>query len=165
MAEGKIELSRAQKVAEGIVELLSPYCSRPPEVVGSIRRKRPWVNDIDLVLLPNPLDLWGLHAELTRLGGGKLKMSGNKILRAMYGSIQVDVYIASEETWATLLLIRTGSAENNIRLATVARDRGWHLAASGDGLFDETGERVAGDTEQSIYAALGLRYQAPEDRG
>ncbi|GAH62604.1 unnamed protein product [marine sediment metagenome] len=165
MSEGKIELSRAQKVAEGIVELLKPYCSRPPEIVGSIRRKRPWVNDIDLVLLPNPLDLWGLHAELTKLGGGKLKMSGSKIMRVMYGSIQVDVYVASEETWATLLLIRTGSAENNIRLCTVARDRGWRLKANGDGLFDETGERIAGDTEESIYAALGLPWQPPEERG
>lgn len=163
MSEGKIELSRAQKVAEGIVELLSPYCSRPPEVVGSIRRKKSWVNDIDLVVIPK--DLWSLHAELTRLGGGKLKMSGPKIIRVMYGSIQVDVYVADEHTWATLLLIRTGSAENNIRLCTVARDRGWRLAASGDGLFNETGERIAGDTEQSIYAALGLRYQAPEERG
>jgi len=156
-----IALERAQKVAEAIVEQLRPYCSRPPEVVGSIRRKKPWVNDVDLVLIPN--DLWGLHAELVKLG--QVKMSGSKIVRVMYGSIQIDVYIADEQTWATLLLIRTGSKENNIRLATLAKKRGWHLAASGDGLFNETGERIAGDTEQSIYEALDLRYQAPEERG
>ena len=134
MSDGKIELSRAQKIAGAVVGLLNPCCSRI-EVVGSVRRKRPWVNDIDLVVIPK--DLWSLHAELTRLGGGQMKMSGAKIMRVMYGSIQVDVYIADEYTWATLLLIRTGSKENNIRLCTVARDRGWHLAASGDGLFDE----------------------------
>lgn len=163
MAEGKIALERAQKVAEGIVELLSPYCSRPPEIVGSIRRKKAWVNDIDLVLIPK--DLWSLHAELTKLGGGKLKMSGPKILRVMYGSIQVDIYIASEETWATLLLIRTGSEWNNIRLATLAKKKGWQLKANGEGLLNEMGERIAGDTEESIFEALGLRYQAPEERG
>jgi len=42
---------------------------------------------------------------------------------------------------------------------------GWHLAASGEGLFNEKGERVAGDTEESIYEALGLAYQRPEERG
>jgi len=163
MSNGKIELSRAQKMAETIVDRLKPYCVRRPEIVGSIRRKKPWVKDIDLVLIPR--DLWNLHAELTRLGGGKMTMSGSKIMRIMYGSIQVDVYVADEYTWATLLLIRTGSKENNIRLCTVAQKKGWRLKANGDGLFNETGERIAGDTEESIYAALGLRYQAPEERG
>ena len=81
------------------------------------------------------------------------------------GDIQIDLYFAEPETWATLLLIRTGSTENNIRLATRAKELGWHLAASGDGLFNENGERIAGDTEISIYNALGLPWQRPEERG
>ena len=155
-----IELERAQKIAQEVVKRLSPYCQRI-EVAGSVRRKKPQVNDIDLVLIPN--DLWNLHAELTKIG--QLKMSGSKILRLMASNTQIDIYIADEQTWATLLLIRTGSAGNNIRLATLAKKRGWHLAASGDGLFDEKGERIAGDTELSIYQALGLHYQEPEERG
>ncbi|MBA7629999.1 DNA polymerase/3'-5' exonuclease PolX [subsurface metagenome] len=162
MPEGKIELSRAQRVAEAVVEQLRPYCQRI-EIAGSIRRKKHWVNDIDLVLIPK--DQWNLHAVLTNLGDGKLMMSGPKIVRVLYGSIQVDIYLADETTWATLLLIRTGSAENNIRLATLAKKRGWRLAASGDGLFNMKGERIAGDTEESIYAALGLPWQPPERRG
>lgn len=159
MPEGKIELSRAQKVAEGIVEMLKPYCSRI-EIAGSIRRKRPWVNDIDLVLVPT--DLWNLHAEITKLG--RVRMSGSKIVRVIYGGIQVDIYVANETTWATLLLIRTGSKENNIRLATLAKKRGWHLAASGEGLFNGAEERIAGDTEESIYEALGVPWQEPWER-
>jgi len=96
---------------------------------------------------------------------GQLKMSGKKILRVMVGSVQVDIYVADEATWATLLLIRTGSKENNLRLCSRAKDMGWHLAASGDGLFDDTGQRIAGDSEISIYNALGLPYQRPEERG
>ena len=30
---------------------------------------------------------------------------------------------------------------------------------------NEKGERIAGDSELSIYNALGLPYQAPEERG
>jgi len=155
-----MELERAQKMATEIIVRLSPYCSRI-ELAGSIRRRKPFVNDIDLVLIPN--DLWNLHAELRKLG--QVKMAGKKIMRVMIGNTQVDIYIAEEATWATLLLIRTGSAENNIRLATLAKKKGWRLAASGDGLFNENGERIAGDTEESIYAALGLRYQEPWERG
>jgi len=159
MAEGKIVLERAEKTAAAIIKRLAPFCERL-EIAGSIRRRRPWVNDIDIVLIPG--DIWNLHQEIKRLG--PVRMSGSKIMRVMVGAIQCDFYFATPETWATLLLIRTGSAENNIRLATRAKKMGWHLAASGEGLFNEKGERVAGDTEQSIYEALSLAYQKPEER-
>jgi DNA polymerase (family 10) len=155
-----LELERAQRIAREVVDRLSPFCRRI-EIAGSIRRKRPKPNDVDIVLIPN--DLWNLHAELVKLG--PVKMSGSKIIRVMYGNTQLDFYIADEKTWATLLLIRTGSAENNIRLASRAKARGWRLAASGEGLFNERGERIAGDTELSIYNALGLKYQEPWERG
>ena len=155
-----MELERAQKIASEVVKRLSPYCQKI-EIAGSIRRKKPTVNDIDLVLIPS--DLWNLNAEVKKLG--QVKMSGQKIMRIMMGNTQLDIYVAREDTWATLLLIRTGSEENNIRLASKAKKQGWHLAASGEGLFNEAGERIAGDTEYSIYKALGLRWQLPEERG
>jgi len=155
----KIALERAERIAEGVVGGLEQYCEQI-EVAGSIRRKKPQVNDIDLVLVPRDRD--ALDHRLTQLG--KLKMSGLKIGRVQMEEITLDVYYATPETWATLLLIRTGSKENNIRLCTVAKKKGWHLAASGDGLFNEKGERIAGDTEESIYEALGLLYQEPWER-
>ncbi|GAI94863.1 unnamed protein product, partial [marine sediment metagenome] len=42
--------------------------------------------------------------------------------------------------------------------------RAWRLFADGSGLFNERGERIAGDSEESIYQALGLRYQEPWER-
>ncbi len=155
-----IELERAQRIAEAVVKRLSLYCQRI-EVVGSLRRKKRQVRDIDFVLIPS--DPWNLQHEI--MGMGMVKGSGAKLTRVMAGSVQVDLYFADEKTWATLLLIRTGSAENNIRLATMAKKKGWHLAASGDGLFNEKGERIAGDSERSIYDALDLPYQRPEERG
>lgn len=155
-----MKLEGAQKIANEVVKRLSPYCQRI-EIAGSVRRQKPWVNDVDLVLIPK--DLWNLHGELMKLG--QLKMSGKKIMRLSVGNIQVDIYVADEDTWSTLLLIRTGSTQNNIRLCRRAKSMGWRLAASGDGLFDDTGKRVAGDTEGSIFKALGLPYQHPEERG
>ena len=98
------------------------------------------------------------------MGLGQVRMSGSKLMRVMVNSVQVDIYVASEETWATLLLIRTGSKESNIRLCSLAKKKGWRLAASGDGLFNEMGERVAGDSEESIYQALGEPWQEPWER-
>lgn len=159
----KISLERALSIAREVAKRLEPYCEKPEgiEVAGSVRRKRPWVNDIDFVLIPS--DPWNLHHEV--LGIGQVKLKGEKIMRVMAGLVQIDLYFASRETWATLLLIRTGSTENNIRLCSRAKDLGWHLAASGDGLFDESGQRIAGDSEISIYNTLGLPWQRPEERG
>ena len=155
-----MELERAQKIADEVVKRLSPYCWRI-EVAGSIRRRKPSPRDIDIVLTPS--DLWNLTHEIAGLGPARLM--GSKLKRVLYNGVQIDLYFADEETWATLLLIRTGSKENNIRLATLAKKRGWHLAASGDGLFNKRGERIAGDSEESIYEALGVTYQKPEGRG
>jgi len=156
-----IFLERAEKTAEAILTKLSPHCQRIA-IAGSVRRKVKQVNDIDFVLIP--ADPWRLNQELLALGLGRSKASGSKIMRIEVNGIQVDFYFASEETWATLLLIRTGSKENNIRLCSIAKRRGWHLAASGDGLFNENGERIAGDSEESVYAMLGLSFQPPERR-
>ncbi len=163
-----MELERAQKIAEEVIKRLSPYCKRREddkgyyiEVVGSVRRRKPRVRDIDIVLIGS--DFWNLSHEI--MGLGQSHMEGEKIKRVNYNGVQVDLYFADEKTWATLLLIRTGSKENNIRLASLAKKKGWHLAASGDGLFNENGERIAGDSEESIYEALSLPYQEPEERG
>lgn len=154
-----MDLERAKAIADQIIKRLKPYCSRI-EVAGSVRRKKPIVKDIDIVLIAS--DLWKLSHEISGLGPSRL--GGGKLKRIIYNGVQLDFYFATPETWATLLLIRTGSKENNIRLATLAKKRGWHLAASGDGLFNEKGERIAGDSEESIYEALGLSWQRPEER-
>jgi len=155
-----MELAQAQKIANEVVKRLSPYCKKI-EIAGSIRRRKPFVNDIDLVLIPS--DPWNLTHEIAGLGQVR-QAWGEKLKRILFNGVQVDIYYATEETWATLLLIRTGSMEHNIHLASLAKKKGWHLAANGDGLFNEKGKRVAGDSEQSIFAALGLLYLPPERR-
>lgn len=152
-------LERAERLADEILERLAPYCSRI-QVAGSIRRKAPSPKDIDLVLITR--DRWGLDTALLKLGN--YKMAGKKITRVETDSIPLDIYFADEETWATLLLIRTGSVESNMRLATLAKKRGWQLKANGEGLLNERGERIAGDTERSIFDALGLEYKEPFER-
>ncbi len=154
-----MELGKAQRIAAEVVKVLAPYCSRI-EVAGSIRRRKPLVNDIDIVLIPS--DPWNLTGEIARLGA--VTAHGAKIQRVQHQGAWIDLYMATPETWATLLLIRTGSKENNIRLCSLAKRKGWHLFADGSGLFNENGSRVAGDSEKSIYEALGLLYQDPWER-
>ena len=49
-----MDLGEAQKIANEVVNQLSPYCDKV-EIAGSIRRQKPTVNDIDIVLIPRDL--------------------------------------------------------------------------------------------------------------
>ena len=137
---------------------LAPLCEKI-EVAGSIRRQRPFVNDIDLVLIPKNQGV--LAQKLYELG---CRFGGPKLQRFTYKGIPVDIYIASPQTWATLLLIRTGSTRHNKELCSLARRRGWQLKANGEGLVDSLGKRVAGESEEAIFKALNVPYQEPWER-
>jgi DNA polymerase (family X) len=154
-----LSLAEGQQIATEVVERLMPYCERI-EVAGSIRRRKPVVNDVDIVLIPS--DSVKLVDAIR--GPGNAGAADPKILRFLHKNVAIDVYIATRQSWATLLLIRTGSRENNIRLASRAKVKGWTLKANGEGLLNQNGMRIAGDTETSIFNALGLNYQKPEDR-
>jgi DNA polymerase (family 10) len=158
-----MRLEEAKQIATRVRNLLTPYCERI-EIAGSIRREKPNVHDIDIVLIEKPESALIIPSTLASIG--TITLNGSKIKRLHYGeaSIDIDIYIATPASWSTLLLIRTGSKENNIRLAMAAMRKGWQLKANGDGLFNEQDERIAGDTEQSIYQALGIPYQEPQKR-
>ncbi len=154
-----MELAQAQKIAAEVVKRLSPYCKKI-EVAGSIRRRKPFVNDIDLVLIPS--DPWNLTHEIMALGPVR-QAWGEKLKRVSYNGVQVDIYYATEETWATLRLIRTGSAEFNRMLAARALQRGLQLKANGQGVVRGS-EVIANKSEEAILVVLGLPYLEPWDR-
>ena len=163
-----MELNRAREIAEELKSLLEPYCERIV-IAGSIRRRKPFVNDVDIVLIPS--NQGQLLYQLQQLGW--IKSGKEKLIRVepcKYG-IPLDIYVATPETWATLLLIRTGSKGHNIWLCNRAKGRGMKLHASGSGLFRIEAQgcegvevRVAGDTEESIIQALGVPYKEPWER-
>jgi len=158
-----MRLEQARQIANNIKKILTPYCDRI-EIAGSIRRGKPIVHDIDIVLIEKPEAALIMPSILATIG--TLTQNGSKIKRVLYHEedIFIDIYFATPASWSTLLLIRTGSKENNIRLATIAKRKGWQLKANGDGLFNNHGDRIAGDTEESIYQVLDIPYQEPYER-
>lgn len=170
----RIELWRAKGIAETVVRLLEPYCLRGDgvaperhtliEVAGSIRRHRPWVHDIDIVLVSDSAQGWDFHDTVRKIG--IVKKSGPKIVQVnTAGNVQIDLYFATPATWWTTLLIRTGSAGHNIKLCQRAKLKGFTLHADGSGLEElDTKKRIIPRGEAEIFERLGLDYRAPEER-
>jgi len=167
-------LGKATRIACQLLDELNPYVDQIA-IVGSIRRQKPEVHDIDIVAIPNEdklmkagyfdqRQLVANPADSPRNLTTQFPLpNGLKISTFKYHAVQVDIYWATPETWATLLLIRTGSKEHNIRLCQLAQRHGLHLHASGDGLF-RNGTRVSWESEEKLFASLGLQYIKPKDR-
>jgi DNA polymerase (family 10) len=157
----------ARALAQKIASELAPAFERI-EIVGSLRRNQPQVHDIDLVGIPT--DDGSALASLTEamITRGSLTpiRRGGKVqcYIATKTGIQLDIYTADKRTWATLLLIRTGSKEHNIRLAQRARELGLKLKASGDGIETASGTLVEVYTEEDVFRMLKLPYLTPELR-
>ena len=172
----------AGSVATEFMETLAVVCERI-EIVGSIRRLRPTVNDIDLIAIPRFIEskddtLFGETVKLNLLDQKLselcldqsllLEANGEKIkrFRKPVGeqTISIDLYVAAESTWWTLFLIRTGSREHNIKLAFRAIDLHMQLKADGSGLISPGGSLIQILSEQEIFKHLRLPYRAPEER-
>ncbi|MEV7188466.1 DNA polymerase/3'-5' exonuclease PolX [Kitasatospora sp. NPDC093102] len=165
---GRTPLDTATELAEQLVAALSavPGCTRCA-VAGSLRRMRETVGDIDV--LATAEDSAPLMAALTELpyvaeviGSGSTKTS----VRTTQG-VQVDLRVLPEEDWGAALVYFTGSKAHNIKLRTMAVRAG--LKLSEYGLFEaDSGAKVVSETEEEVYAALGLPWIPPplrEDRG
>lgn len=132
----RLPLARAANLAERIVNDLAPVCEPGFCVVaGSVRRRRPEVGDIELVvipkfslsLLPDVPGVSLLELELNAwVGQGRLLAAGPNRgaalkkfhLPALGYDFKLEINISSAERWAVELAVKTGSAEFSHRLVT-----------------------------------------------
>jgi DNA polymerase (family 10) len=157
-------IGRARHVAALVVEALRAHGGvERIEVAGSLRRLRETVKDVDiLVTSTQPTRVIGTLVSLPSvteiLARGDTKAS----VRHQDG-LQIDLRVVEPAAFGAALQYFTGSRDHNVRLRELARRRG--LSISEYGVFEErSGARVAGATEEEVYAAVGLPWIAPELR-
>ena len=165
-----IPLEKADAAANQILGVLKPYCELV-SIAGSIRRRRPWVNDIDIVLLPKRGSDLPLRNRVKR--STTVLREGDQLLSVrLNNGVQLDLFLADQKTvdlfaptptnFGSLLLCRTGSKEHNIFLVEHAKKIGlvWNPH---HGVFRD-GELIASETEQAVFQALQLPFIEPEKR-
>jgi DNA polymerase/3'-5' exonuclease PolX len=153
-----MELQYAQKLAQEIIQQIRTCCEQI-EVAGSIRREKIEVRDIDIVLIPKIMLWHRIITTLQRKMDARVVKCGDSVAQLTIRDVNVDLYVATLQTWGALLLIRTGSAEHNIRLSKRALSMGMKLTHSG---LAKDGKVIA-STEKEIFEALGLSYIEPEE--
>ncbi len=131
---------------------------------GSLRRGRETVGDLDLLVTganaESALECVANYPRVQEVLGRGLNKTSVKLGRE---GLQVDVRALPKESFGAALQYFTGSKEHNVSIRTRAVKMG--LTLNEYGLFRaETGERVAGETEEQVYHALGLDWIPPEMR-
>jgi DNA polymerase (family 10) len=160
---GRHLLADTADVAAALVAWLSegePNIEFVP--VGSLRRRCETCGDLDVLAIgasAAAMDRFTAYPLVDRaLGRGDTKSS--VLLR---GGQQADLRLVPSESRGAALQYFTGSKAHNIALRDRAIGLGFKLNEYG--LFRiEGGERVAGESEEDIYAALGLPWIPPELR-
>src|SRR6202051_2696748 len=131
---------------------------------GSLRRGRETIGDLDL-LVTGPRAAAALGRVAAHPGVHEILGRGvNKTsVRLGREGLQVDVRALEHATFGAAMQYFTGSKEHNVALRQRAIRMG--LKLSEYGLFRaEDDVRVAGETEEEVYRALGLDWIPPELR-
>lgn len=161
--------AEAAKLVNYIVAFGKPVGKVTP--AGSLRRRKETVGDLDLLVT-----LVSAHhtaAEVEELAKHILAYEGieqvlahgeNKVsFRLQNSNLQVDVRLLEPENEGAALLYFTGSKEHNVVLRGRANKMGYTLNEYALATLDAE-RRVAGKTEEEIYAKLKLDYIEPELR-
>ena len=173
----RLLIDRAQAMSDDLVAQLTGVDGvRRIVQAGSLRRRRETIGDLDLLVETD--DAAAIVERFTSLGSvDRVLGAGHaKAAVTLVDGPQVDLMVMPPGEAGTYLIHFTGSADHNIRLRGIARDRGWSLSEKGFIRIDEEGRPLEGEaadlrtfaTEAEAYAFLDLLFIEPElreDRG
>jgi DNA polymerase (family 10) len=176
-AHGRELLARALPRADQVLSFLDSVAAvEQVELGGSIRRRRPTVGDVDVLVgsedgpaVVEAFTAWERPERVIEAGSGKASVR--------LDGVRVDLRVVDPAEFGAALQYFTGSKSHNVTVRNRAIDR--DLKLNEYGLFDvsavedpdtdqRVGERVAGPDEAGIYEALGTEQVPPElreDRG
>jgi DNA polymerase (family 10) len=165
-AAKRFKLPVAEAEAEALVAALRRGSRQGHVVVaGSYRRRRDTIGDLDILVTAEHGEQAGDRLTAYENVDTVLAHGPARTAVVLRSGLQVDLRVVPEESYGAALLYFTGSKAHNIALRNIAIEHGWKLNEYG--LF-EGERRIAGATEEEIYAKLGLAFLPPElreDRG
>lgn len=169
-----MKLQQAQEIAEALKADLKPYCERI-EIGGSIRRKKPKPNDIELICIPKFVEIGtgqgtlpGSETTITEnllfshlaIHYMVMKM-GEKYAQIATQGIKVDVFTATSRTWGYIFMLRTGPREFSKFVVTELKKNGFTMDA---GEVFHHGTPCTVPTEEDLFFLLKIAPIPPDYR-
>lgn len=172
MSEGAgLSFTEALTIAGALVEDLAPAVRRV-KVAGSLRRKRPRVNDIELVAEPEMHgDLFGGQTpvlppvHMTCRRWGDVVKGGDRYVQIVRSDgLKIDLFLVHPPAqWGPILAIRTGPAWLGQLAGTRMRERGFRCHGGHIERLD-TGEIMPCESEEQFFDYAAIPFQPPAKR-
>ncbi|QQS35753.1 MAG: hypothetical protein IPM56_16150 [Ignavibacteriales bacterium] len=168
------DLSKAEQIAIKYWKLFKPLCvDGKIKVAGSIRRRKPFVKDMEIVCVPlktlQSKDLF--EAELARKpefvslvnSFERVKGNGNGKYAQLVlpEGIKLDLFMADENNYGLILLLRTGPGEYNIKIVEAIKPEHY---VQGGYLHSASGRIIPCMNEVDFYTITKQKYLEPERR-
>jgi DNA polymerase (family 10) len=131
--------------------------------VGSYRRRKSTVGDIDIILVPKDgVEIKLNIFEIISNWFDSILVHGSTKIAGVKGKTQVDVRLIDRKYLGAHILHGTGSQEFNIKLRALAKSKGMKLNEYCITLDD--GTEVYFSRELEIFQYLGIQYVSPWNR-
>jgi DNA polymerase (family 10) len=159
---GRYTLVVADQYAAPLLDYLNGIPGvRQVVIAGSYRRAKETVGDLDILATAEAdspvMQRFVNYDEVTEV----LSQGPTRASVLLRGGLQVDFRVVPAESYGAALHYFTGGKAHNIAIRRLGQERG--LKINEYGVF--RGEkRVAGDTEESVFDAVGLPFIPPELR-
>ncbi len=160
--ERRMLLQEAEQHARAVVDYLRGGGGvQQIEVAGSFRRRRETIGDLDVLVTSTAPD--EVMARFIKYPDAKRVVSQGPTRSSvrLSNGLQVDLRAVEPDAYGSALQYFTGSQAHSIELRTIAQAK--KLKLNEYGVYQGT-RRVAGRTEQEVYATLGLDWIPPELR-
>lgn len=177
-----MELAHATIIAKTIKAQLEYFCEEGMcNIAGSVRREKPDVKDIELVVVPKK-QAQGQVAMFEEVPNSIIQapckefiVTANSIGKIIKGTpqgkymqielrelINLDLFIANKINYGNIMLIRTGDWEfSKLFMGTVLRKNGYY---SEDGYVKKNNIVIPTPTEKTLFDICNLSYIEPKDR-
>ena len=174
LSKRRILLWEALQISRYLVDKLKSSLKeiKDIEVVGSVRRRKETIGDLDILVIAEDEDRMKIMDYFTSLPEvDEILVKGPKkssvVMKFEGKERQVDLRIFKKDEWGAALQYFTGSKQHNVHLREIAKEKGLKINEYGVYKVD-TEEKIAGETEESVYKAVGMDWIPPElreDRG
>jgi DNA polymerase (family 10) len=158
----RIYLAEATVYADALLHYLRAIPAvKEAEAAGSFRRRNETVGDLDVLAASanaeSVMDRFAAYEGVADV----LARGPTKMTVRLKAGMQSDLRVVPPVSYGAALQYFTGSKAHNIELRRIAQERG--MKVNEYGVF-RGAKRIAGRTEEEVYAAFGLPWIPPELR-
>ena len=156
----RVKREKIEKLVKVLLGLGFSNVAIEHEICGSYRRGKKDSGDIDIVFIPKSIDDYNNWFDSLKVKKRKGKLADNILIE----DVQIDLFMATENSYAAMVMTWTGSRGFNIVMRGKLNRQGYVYTRHG--IYDQlTGNIIENiKSEQDIFNIAKINFVKPCDR-